>query len=86
MIERNWDGLAAYCQPDNNVLLGFVEGLRNNKLGMQRRAYGLRHEEYFRLKVLTLMLPQIHANNNQLSPFRLHGDPLLLFRETLIYP
>jgi hypothetical protein len=26
---------------------------------MQRRAYGLRDEEYLRLKVLTSMLPQI---------------------------
>jgi hypothetical protein len=26
---------------------------------MQRRAYGLRDEEYLRLKVLTSMLPQL---------------------------
>jgi len=27
MIERHWDGIAAYCQPENKVSLGFVEGL-----------------------------------------------------------
>ena len=29
MIERHWDGIAAYCQPGNKVALGFVEGLNN---------------------------------------------------------
>jgi len=59
MIERHWDGLAAYCRPQNKVSLGFVEGLNNKIRVMQRRAYGLRDEEYLRLKVLTSMLPQI---------------------------
>ena len=59
MIERHWDGLAAYCKPQNKVSLGFVEGLNNKIRVMQRRAYGLRDEEYLRLKVLTSMLPQI---------------------------
>jgi len=27
MIERHWDGIAAYCRPENKVSLGFVEGL-----------------------------------------------------------
>ena len=58
MIERHWDGIAAYCQPENKVALGFVEGLNNKIRVMQRRAYGLRDEEYLRLKVLTSMLPQ----------------------------
>ncbi len=59
MIERHWDGLAAYCRPENKVSLGFVEGLNNKIRVMQRRAYGLRDAEYLRLKVLTSMLPQI---------------------------
>ena len=59
MIERHWDGLAAYCKPENKVSLGFVEGLNNKIRVMQRRAYGLRDAEYLRLKVLTSMLPQI---------------------------
>ena len=25
MIDRHWDGIAAYCQPENKVSLGFVE-------------------------------------------------------------
>ena len=59
MIETHWDGIAAYCQPENKVSLGFVEGLNNKIRVLQRRAYGLRDEEYLRLKVLTCMLPPI---------------------------
>jgi transposase len=59
MIERHWDGVAAYCKPENKVSLGFVEGLNNKIRVIQRRAYGLRDEEYLRLKVLTSMLPAI---------------------------
>lgn len=59
MIDRHWAGLAAYCQPENKVSLGFVEGLNNKIREIQRRAYGLRDEEYLRLKVLTCMLPAI---------------------------
>jgi len=57
MIERHWDGIATYCQPENKVSLGFVEGLNNKIRVIQRRAYGLRDEEYLRLKILTCMLP-----------------------------
>ena len=59
MIERHWDGIAAYCQPRNKVPLGFVEGFNNRIRVLQRRAYGLRDEEYLRLKILTCMLPEI---------------------------
>jgi len=59
MIERHWEGIAAYCQPENKVALGFVEGLNNKIRVIQRRAYGLRDEEYLRLKILTTMLPPI---------------------------
>jgi transposase len=59
MIERHWDGLAAYCRPENKVSLGFVEGLNNKIRVLQRRAYGLRDEQYLRLKVLTCMLPKL---------------------------
>ena len=31
MIERHWDGIAAYCEPANKVSLGFVEGLKDRK-------------------------------------------------------
>ena len=59
MIDRHWDGIAAYCTPENKVSLGFVEGLNNKIRVIQRRAYGLRDEEYLRLKILTCMLPAI---------------------------
>jgi transposase len=59
MIERHWDGIAAYCRPENKVSLGFVEGLNNKIRVIQRRAYGLRDQEYLRLKILTCMLPEI---------------------------
>ena len=59
MIERHWDGIAAFCHPENKVALGFVEGLNNKIRVIQRRAYGLRDEEYLRLKILTCMLPEL---------------------------
>ena len=59
MIDRHWDGIAAYCNPENKVSLGFVEGSNNKIRVIQRRAYGLRDEEYLRLKILTCMLPAI---------------------------
>ena len=59
MVERHWDGLAAYCKAENKVSLGFVEGLNNKIRVIQRRTYELRDEEYLRLKVLTCMLQPI---------------------------
>ena len=38
MIDRHWEGIAAYCQPENKVSLGFVEGLNNKIRVIQRRA------------------------------------------------
>ena len=59
MIERHRDGIAAYSRPENKVSSGFVEGLNNKIRVIQRRAYGLRDEEYLRLKILTCMLKEI---------------------------
>jgi transposase len=59
MIEEHWDGIASYCHEENKVPLGFVEGINNKIRVIQRRAYGLRDEEYLRLKILTCMLPEI---------------------------
>ncbi len=59
MVEDHWDGIAAYCREENKVPLGFVEGINNKIRVIQRRAYGLRDEEYLRLKILTCMLPEI---------------------------
>jgi transposase len=52
MITRHWDGIAAYGHPQNKVALGFVEGVNNKIRVRQRRAYGLRDEEYLRLTIL----------------------------------
>jgi transposase len=46
-------------QSANKVSPGFVEELNNKIPVIQRRAYGLRDEEYFRLKILTCMLPML---------------------------
>ena len=59
VIDRHWDGIAAYCRLENKVSLGFVEGLNNKIRVIQRRAYGLRNEDYLRLKILTCMLPEL---------------------------
>ena len=59
MIDRHWEGIAASCKPENKVALGFVEGFNNKIRVLQRRAYGLRDEEYLRLKILTSMLPAL---------------------------
>ena len=59
MIERHWEGIVSYCTPTNKVALGFVEGLNNKIRVIQRRAYGLRDEEYLRLKILTCQLPEL---------------------------
>ena len=59
LIYRHWDGIAAYCHPDNKVALGFVEGLNNKIRVIQRRAYGLHDEEYLKLKILTCTLPAL---------------------------
>jgi len=59
MIDNHWDGIAAYCEPENKVSLGFVEGLNTKIRVIQRRAYGLRDEENLRLKILTCMLPEL---------------------------
>jgi transposase len=59
MIERHWDGIAAYSRLENKVSLGFVEGFNNKIRVIQRRAFGLRDEEYLRLKILTCMLKEI---------------------------
>jgi transposase len=57
MIDRHWEGIVSYCNPENKVPLGFVEGFNNKVRVIQRRAYGLHDEEYLSLKIRTCMLP-----------------------------
>ena len=59
MIEKHWDGIVSYCHPDNKVSLGFMEGLNNKIRVIQRRAYGIRNDEYLRLKVLTSFINKV---------------------------
>jgi transposase len=59
MIDSHWEGIAAYINSEERVSLGFVEGLNNKIRVIQRRCYGLRDQEYLRLKVLTCMLPAL---------------------------
>jgi transposase len=59
MVEDHWDGIEAYCHVENKVALGFVEGMNNRIRALQRRAYGYRDEDYFRLKILACMLPKL---------------------------
>ena len=59
MIERHWEGIAAHIAAEEKVSLGFVEGLNNKIRVIQRRAYGLKDEEYLRLKVLTCTLKRL---------------------------
>lgn len=59
LVEKHWDGIEAYCHEENKVPLGFVEGFNNKIRALQGRACGYRDEEYFRLKILTCMLPKL---------------------------
>jgi transposase len=59
MIERHWDCIVSYCNPNNKVSLGLVEGINNKVRVIQRRAYGIKDCEYLKLKVLSSFLPSI---------------------------
>ena len=59
MVDKHWDGIVSFCDPQNKVPLGFVEGMNNKIRSLQKRAYGFHDEEYFRLKILTCMLPKL---------------------------
>ena len=59
LVEDHWHGIVSYCDPGNKVSLGFIEGLNNKIRSLQKRAYGYHDEDYFRLKILTCMLPKL---------------------------
>ena len=59
MIDHHWAGIVSYCQVENKVPLGFVEGFNNKIRALQRRAYGFQDEDYLCLKILTCMLPKL---------------------------
>ena len=59
MVEQNWEEIAVYYRLEEKIFLGFVGGMYTKIRVIQREAYGLRNEEYLRLKVLSCMLPEI---------------------------
>lgn len=65
LIERHWVGIASYRHPENKVSLGFMEGLNNKIRVIQRRAYGIKDQEYLRLKVLTSCVPDTPTDPQQ---------------------
>jgi superfamily II DNA or RNA helicase len=48
----------SYCNPNNKVSLGLVEGINNKVHVIQRRAYGIKDREYLKLKILSSFLPE----------------------------
>jgi transposase len=62
LIENHWDGIISYCHPDYKVSLGFMEGLNNKIRLIQRRAYGIKDQEYLMLKVVTSFLHEQKVN------------------------
>jgi transposase len=58
LIEKHWDGIISYCHPDHKVSLGFMEGLNNKIRVIQRRAYGIKDQEYLMLKVVTSFIKE----------------------------
>ena len=62
MVERHWHGLAAYCEQENKVSLGMVEGINNKIRVIQRKAYGYRDEKYLELKIVASFLPALPRN------------------------
>ncbi len=55
MIERHWDGIAAYCRPENKVSLGFVEGLNLiSAPSIEGGVHGTRYNDDFRLITVRL--------------------------------
>ena len=58
LIERHGDGIVSYCNPDYKVSLGFMEGLNNKIRVIQRRAYGIKDQEYLMLKVITSFIKE----------------------------
>ncbi len=58
MIDKHWDGIVAMMGMKEKIPMGFVEGMNNKIRTIQRRAYGIKDEDYLRLKVLTMSLPK----------------------------
>lgn len=65
LVETHWDGIASFCDINNKVSLGMVEGLNNKIRVLQRRAYGYRDEAYLSLKIVASFLPPLPRNSSR---------------------
>ena len=59
MLDRHWDGIASYGQPEYTVSLVVEEGLNNTIRVFQRRASGYRDEASLTLKIVAAFLPPL---------------------------
>ncbi len=59
MIDRHWDGIAAYCRLGEQGLARLCRRAQQQDPSHPAAAYGLRNEDYLRLKILTCMLPEL---------------------------
>jgi hypothetical protein len=72
---------------ENEVVLGFVEELKNKISMIQRRCYGPRDEDYLHHKIFTSALPPLpesetpgnHPRSSPESRFMLYDSWLLAF-------
>jgi transposase len=58
LIDKHWKGVISDCHLDHKVSLGFMEGLNNKIRVIQRRAYGIKDQEYLMLKVVTSFIKE----------------------------
>ena len=59
LVESHWDGIVRALDPKCKVPMGFVEGMNSKIRAIQKRPYGIRDEDYLRLKILTSTLPKL---------------------------
>ena len=60
LIQRHWDGLAAYCKPENETLPRLrVEGVKAKSACCSAEPMAYADEQHLRLKILTCMLPKL---------------------------
>ena len=59
LVERHWGGIVCGSKMTKDIPMGFVEGFNCKIRAIQKRAYGLKDEEYLKLKILTSTLPKL---------------------------
>lgn len=58
MVESHWESIVSWCDEENHVPLGFVEGLKSRIRKIQAQGYGYKDVDHMDLKILTCMLPE----------------------------